>query len=160
MPYLNFGKASRVFVSRLTRLIKEKFDVDIDAIHYKTMKLGSYFRLKCSTPPALLSNVVYQFSCSRDVRETYIGMSARHLMTRAHEHLNPPKSAKTAISQHICKCNDCKNMPLSVNNFRVIKKCSSEFETKIQEALLIKKYGPSLNKQLYASGSSFLLNVY
>ena len=33
-------------------------------------------------------------------------------------------------------------------------------ETKIQEALLIKKLNPKLNKQLYAKGASFLLSIF
>jgi len=40
----------------------------------------------------------------------------------------------------------------NVNNFEVIRTCNSEYETKIQEALLNKKYNPQLNKQLYAKG--------
>ena len=41
-----------------------------------------------------------------------------------------------------------------------MQKCNNEYETKIQEALFIKKRNPKLNSQLYASGSSFLLNVF
>jgi len=48
---------------------------------------------------------------------------------------------------------------LDVSNFEVIRTCNSEYETKIKKVLLIKKYNPQLNKQLYAKGSSFLLNV-
>ena len=36
----------------------------------------------------------------------------------------------------------------------------SDYEAKIHEALLIKRHSPSLNKQCYASGASFLLNIY
>jgi len=32
--------------------------------------------------------------------------------------------------------------------------------TKIQEALLIKKFTPKLKSQLYSNGCSFLLNVF
>ena len=35
------------------------------------------------------------------------------------------------------------------------KKCYTEHETKIQEALLIKKLNPKLNKQLYAKDAFF-----
>ena len=47
-----------------------------------------------------------------------------------------------------------------VNSFKVLKQCKSDFQAKIHEALLIKEHRPSLNKQLYAHGLSFLLNVY
>lgn len=157
VPFL--GKMSRVFVSRLSRLIKQKYNVDV-TVFYKTFKVGTYFQLKPSTPASLLSNVVYQFTCSRDVRATYIGMSNRHLVTRAQEHLNLGGSVETAISQHIRNCHDCLHSPLDTNSFKIIKKCKDNYETKIQEALMIKKHNPSINKQLYASGCSFLLNVY
>ena len=48
----------------------------------------------------------------------------------------------------------------NIDNFKVIRKCNTEYSTKIQEALLIKKHNPILNTQLYAGGSSFLLNVF
>ena len=37
---------------------------------------------------------------------------------------------------------------------------TTKYETKIQEALLIKKHNPKLNAQLYGGGSSILLNVF
>ena len=81
------------------------------------------------------------------------------MLTRALEHLNP-KSAETAISQHIQICTDCSNAQLNVSSFKIIKKCRSDYETKIEEAILLKKLKPSLNNKLYATGCSFLLNVY
>ena len=42
----------------------------------------------------------------------------------------------------------------------ILKRCNTEYETKIQEALLIKKSKPKLNSQLYANGCSFLLNIF
>ena len=37
----------------------------------------------------------------------------------------------------------------TVNSFQILKRCHTEHETKIQEAVLIKKLNPMLNKQLY-----------
>ena len=37
----------------------------------------------------------------------------------------------------------------------IIKKCNSNFESKIHEALLIKKRKPGRDRQLFANGSSF-----
>ena len=42
----------------------------------------------------------------------------------------------------------------------VMRKCNSHFEVKLYEALLIIRDSPSLNKQCYASGTSFLLNIF
>ena len=42
------------------------------------------------------------------------------------------------------------------HRFSVIKKCSSDYDSKIHEALLIEKHQLKLNKQLYENGSSLL----
>ena len=39
-------------------------------------------------------------------------------------------------------------MKHSVESFKVLKKCVTEYDTKIQEALVIKKLNSKLNKQL------------
>ena len=65
----------------------------------------------------------------------------------------------SAIKQHILSCTICFNVRHDLNSFEVLKQCKSDFQAKIHEALLIKKHRPSLNKQLYAHGSSFLLNI-
>ena len=72
--------------------------------------------------------------------ELYIGMSTRHLVTRAREHLQlNSNSNKSAMSQHVSSCQTCQNRSLNVSSFKVIRNCHHEYETKIQEALLIKK---------------------
>ena len=108
----------------------------------------------------LSSNVVYKFSCPCDTAISYIGYTTRHLITRSYEHLNLNSNAKTAVKDHVYSCSHCSKTDLSVSNFKVIKKCNTGFEAKIQEALLIKKFNPTLNRRLYSSGSSFLSNVY
>ena len=72
VPY--FGKPSRKFAKRLSTLVKAKLQVDL-AVYYNSFKTGSYFNLKCLTPHALLSNVVYKFTCLRDAAMSYIGMT-------------------------------------------------------------------------------------
>ena len=46
-------------------------------------------------------------------------------------------------------------MKHSVESFKVFKKCVTEYYTKFQEALLIKKFNQKLNKHLYAKGPHF-----
>ena len=72
LPY--FGKISHQFSKRPKVLTKNKFNVDIN-VYYTTLKTGSYFQLKCSTPMHLISNVVYKFTCSCDTNVTHIGMT-------------------------------------------------------------------------------------
>ena len=102
IPYL--GKPSTTFYVWL--LTKSKLDIEITPI-FKTTTLSSYFDVKSRTPFYLQSNVVYKYTCSRDVNVTYVGYSARHLITRAKEHISDCKSNKTAIENHILNCNSC-----------------------------------------------------
>ena len=126
---------------------------------YKTFKVSHYFQLKTRVPPALCSNIVYQFLCLCDSNLMYISMSTRHLITRVGEHLGFQLKTESSVKEHIMSCDICSNTKFNVNLFKIIKKCNSNFETKIYEALLIKKHNPKLNRQLFANGSSFLLNI-
>ena len=157
IPYL--GKISKEFSLQIQSLIKKRFDIKVTIV-YKTTKVQEYFSLKSKTPLALNSNVVYKFTCSRDVNVTYIGTSARHLSIRAGEHLNVSRSSKSAIKEHIKKCSSCKTQPNNMGQFKIIRKCQTSYEAKIHEALVIKRSNPVLNKQLYANGASILLNVF
>ena len=122
--------------------------------------LATLFNSLISTPLILNSKVVYKFICSLDVNVTYIGTSARHLSIRAGEHLNVSRSCKNAIKDHIRKCSSCETQPKNMKLFEIIRKSQTSYEAKIHEALVIKRSNPMLNKQLYANGSSFLLNVF
>ena len=159
IPY--FGHHSRRVLIKLKNIIKSnvKITLKINPI-YKTFKVSHYFLLKTRVPPALRSNIVYQFLCSCDSNLTYIGMSTRHLSTRVGEHLAFQLKTESSVKEHIMSCDICSNTKFNVNSFKLIKKCNSNFETKIHEALLIKKHNPKLNRQLFANGSSFLLNIF
>ena len=54
------------------------------------------------------------------------------------------------------------NMHYFLNFYLIVESddVKKNFDTKIQEALYIKKTHPKLNKQLYAHGASFLLNIF
>ena len=109
---------------------------------------------------ALCSNIVYKFSCSCDTNKTYISMSSTHLITRVLEHLNFKSLQDSAIKDHILSCEKCSNNRFDENNFVIIRKSKSEFCSKIHEALLIKKLSPKLNRQMFANGTSYLLNIF
>ena len=88
-------------------------------------------------------------------------MSSRRLGTRAREHLNLADiKTKSAIKDHLYDCNKSSSTRHSVESFKVLKNCVTEYGTKIQDAVLIKKLNPKLSKQLYAKEASFLLSVF
>ena len=152
-PFKNYSKQNPtfhlvfkkyyIFAKDISKLIWKFSALHLTPI-YKTCKVGNYFNLKCNTPALLLSNVVYRFSCPCDAGLTYIGKSTRHVVTRVKEHLNLGSSVKSKIKDHtvyIIECNLCnkKDMDNLIHRFSVIKKCSSDYDCKIHEALLIKK---------------------
>ena len=79
-------------------------------------------------------------------------MTFRHLVTRA-QHLNL-NITKTAITQHINSCQCCNANKLNANSFKIIRRCNTDYEAKVHEALLIKKHKPRLNSQSCANGRS------
>ena len=93
------------------------------------------------------------FVCVTRISHTLVYMD-----TRAKEHLHS-KNTKSAIHDHIKVCKTCLETEYDINSFQILRQCSSKYEAKIQEALLIKKHNPKLNAKLYEGGSSILLNV-
>ena len=139
IPFL--GEASRKFAKQMVSLFKSTYNVKLVPVFTST-KIGDYFSLKSGTPFPYSSNVVYQFHCLRDAGCSYIGQSKRHLTTRVKEHLSPPKlgGAQSEIKTHIFdNCPICSKRFLSVDNFKILKKCKTRYETIIHEALNIKK---------------------
>ena len=101
IPYLE--SESRCFINKLAKIIKSIINVNIVPI-YKSFKIGRYFQLKCSTPLALCSNVVYKFTCLCDIKFRYYSMSTRHLITKVREHLDFNSIQRFAIKDHILSC--------------------------------------------------------
>ena len=131
-------------------------EVDIDiTIMYSSTKLGRFFPLKCPTPLALRSGVVYQFKSLCDADWSYIGKTKRHLSTRVKEHL----SGKSAVADHVTCCSAC-SAGYGLDCFDVLCTSSSDFDARIKEALLIKCANPSLNRQLATQGSSYFLKIF
>ena len=148
-----FGRPSLLFKKKLTYLLKKELLLDLHCV-FTSFKVGMYFSLKDVTPLSLSSNVVYKFTCLRDVNVSYIGKTKWHLVTRVREH----GSRESAIFAHLENCNTClQNYDL--NCFKVIDQANCNFDCCIKEALLIKRLQPNLNSNMY-SGNSFQLTVF
>ena len=94
-----------------------------------------------------------------DASLVYIGKTKRHLGVRSKEHLDLEKENPLGeIKTHLKSCIICRKC--SIEDFQIIKKCSNDQEAKINEAIIIKKENPQLNKNLFNSGSMFTLNIY
>ena len=127
---------------------------------FNSVKVGNYFNLKCKRPFALTSNVIYKYTCCSDAKLSYIGKTKRHLVVRADEHLTLEKDHKSEVKEHIKKCNACKSGASFEDNFSILRKCRTNFQACISEALLIKRFKPNLNKQLFQKGAFYTLKVF
>ena len=161
VPYI--GKASYSFKRKITELVQKEFEVKLSCV-FSSCKIKDYFSLKCKSHPFLVSNVVYKFTCQSDSDQFYIGETARHIGTRAGEHLDLSKTNLTAVAKHIKDCETCFNClelgMLSYENFEIISSGQTKFDIEVKEALLIRRSLPTLNRHLYQSGSMFKIRIF
>ena len=92
IPFI--AKQSVKFSRKISALLTDKFDIDINFV-YTTTKAGSSFRVKSRTPKPLMSCVVYEFRFLVDQTATYVGMSERNMALRVADHLR--KRSKTVV---------------------------------------------------------------
>ena len=91
----------------------------------------------------------------RDANNIYIGKTIRHLATRVKEHGTSP----SAVFNHLSSCETCKSN-FHVIVFLIIDSGKNDFEITVKEALHIKFKKPTINRQLFTQGSSFVLYVF
>ena len=132
IPYV--GEASHKFAKQMTTLFGDTYNVKLFPV-FKSCKIGDFFSLKCDTPLSYSTNVVYQFNCLRDAGCSYIGQTKRYLLTRVKEHLSLHKPGGPQSENHIFKCPIFQKQFLSIENFKILKKCKSSYDTRIQEGL-------------------------
>ena len=152
------GEPSYDFANKLTCLFWNEFQVSVHPV-FSSLKVRSYFNLKSQTPYLLCSRVVYQFTCLCDANMSYIGKTKRHLITRAREHLTLGGIKQSEVKAHLESCGVCRAAKPDTD-FRILKSCRTDYQARVQEALLIKKLNPRLNKQLFNKGSFFTLKLF
>ena len=104
--------------------------------------------------PAFVGQCSYKFKCLRDTNNIYIGKTIRHLATRVKEH-----GTSSAVFNHLSSCETCKSN-FSCNSFSIIDSGKNDYEVTVKEGLHIKFKKPTINRQLFTQGSSFVLNVF
>ena len=131
---------------------------------FTSFKVKNYFRLKSRTPGTLCSNVVYEFTSSCDTSLSYIGVTSRPLCIRIQEHLDcsPKNKIDSAVKKHLGHCQKCfaETRKNGTDQFQIIRQCDTQYDAKIQEAILIKRRNPKLNIQQHNKGASFLLDIF
>ena len=152
LPYIGFP--SILFARKIQAIFKKYYHIDIKIV-FNTTKVKNYFSLKCRTPFCLKAKVVYQFNCLVDPNTSYIGKTKRHLAVRVKEH----GKKESAIKNHLSTCETCK-LNYGLDLFKIIDNGISDFDCKVKEAIHIKNSRPNLNRQLFASGAGYTLNVF
>ena len=149
IPYI--GTPSIIFKKRLKQQFKKISNNFTISCSFFTAKLGCCFSLKDKTPISLRAGVIYKFNCEVDPHFSYIGKTIRHLGIRINEH----KKRLSAIHDHRlgCSCN------CTSDNFEILGSENNDFYLKIMEAIYIKEYNPSLNKQLTGEGAFFAVKL-
>ena len=156
IPFI--GKPSVVYGNRLKKAIKHHLDEQVSVL-YETTKVKDSFKIKDNIPKEICSQIVYKFTCPGDPETSYIGHTIRNLRERVKEHLNPNNG--TAVGNHVMACEECQQRGASIDDFSILRRCRSRIGSAIQEALLIKKQKPILNKQFSKStGYSFTLKIF
>ena len=141
VPY--YGKAS-LKIQKCVKTEMEQHGIKIIS-SYNTKTVGSYFNLKSSCSNLFKSNIVYQFVCSQDQRVSYIGETTRQFYKRVDEHTRTDQNS--AVFEHLFNCAGCQNHPNVCELFKILISCNNN-NIYSHEALLIKKFRPSLNIQL------------
>ena len=114
-------------------------------IVYTGKKLGSFFSMNDETKKQHQHDFIYYIECPESTcSENEIGKVARQLQERVDEHAG--KDSNSHMLQHVHQSG---HVAVSINNFRIVKRGfkNQKMKWKISEALLIKKYRRSLNKQ-------------
>ena len=162
IPYV--GKPSLIFKQKISELVKKSYDVDVRCV-FNSLKVKNYFSLKCRSSPFLATNLVYKFTCQYDTDITYIGETNHRIGVRAGEHIDLSKPGKVSpVGKNVSSCEVCftklSQGALKFKDFEILKLCRSKFDAEIIEALLVKKFRPKINTQLFKSGAWFTLKVF
>jgi hypothetical protein len=113
-------------------------------MYFKPKKLTNCFSLRKSLPDFEKHGLVYDFQCPEDrCNASYIGHTSNKLLTRMGAHRYKPSN----IHAHYLRCHDKNPTSDMFKNFKIIFMDHSEYNVKTAEALYIKLYKPSINKQ-------------
>ena len=114
-----------------------------------SFNLGSLFRVKDRIPLALMSSVVYLYSCGQ-CTFSYVGQTSKQLKVRVSQHKGCSFRTNNPLSNHeksnILDHSLAANHPITIENFKILASCD-RFDLRLLESLFIHKLKPSLNDQ-------------
>ena len=149
LPYL--GTISSKIQKQIRNVFQNTMPWSKIKLTFKThTRISHFFRFKDPIPNALVSNIIYSYSCP-SCNARYIGETDRHSKVRWGEHLGiscftgqSVKGLSTAIKDHL-KLNKCES---DFKDFSVIGCESNRSLRELKESLFINQLKPNLNKQV------------
>ncbi len=160
LPFI--GQLSTNVRNRILVLFKRSLpQVSCRIILKPCLRLSSFFPYKDRFPSAIKSLVVYKFTCG-NCNVTYIGKSKRHLKTRVCEHIGVSDRTgrvsgaprDSAVYQHFMSSPTPYFRPYcnrpSIDDFMVIGTAKNDYELQIKESILISKFKPELNRNIWS----------
>jgi hypothetical protein len=104
-----------------------------------------------------ITGAVYLIPCGiPDCSEFYIGETERSLWTRFLEHRRPSSVATSEVSEHINL--ESPGHQIDINGVKVLDKEHRNFERGVKEAIYIRAYQPTLNRNAGRHQLSHLYN--
>ena len=146
-----YGHLSYVIRNKLTNTLKIQYpDIKFMFVFTNSFSITSFFKSKDSIPTGLVSNVIYEFTCS-SCKARYIGETTRNLTHRINEHkglsIRTNKQLANPAFSAIRSHSHSQDHPFSESDFNILHRVDAHTDIRTAEAVYIKHLKPELNHQ-------------
>ena len=142
LPFIN--DKSEIIGRKMQQTVKDYFPNIILRVAFKaSATIESHYPYKDKvTDPKALSKVVYHLKCkTKDCIDSYIGESKRIGNIRMEDHATDPKS-------HVYAHHHLPGHEMDFENVEILDRADTQKKLELKEMLYIRKFKPTLNKQL------------
>jgi hypothetical protein len=142
IPFIN--DKSEIIGRKMQQIVKDYFpNVSLRVAFKAPATLESHFPYKDKvTDPSKLSMVVYKLKClTEGCDASYIGQSKRICSIRMDDHENDPKS-------HVNEHHSLPGHEIDFDGVEILDRANTIKKLELKEMLYIRKFNPTLNKQL------------
>ena len=150
LPY--YGPISFEIRRNINRILRAKLNhVDFRIVFSNPCTIGSFFKIKDSTPCDVRSRVVYEYKCS-SCNAGYIGSTTRSFKSRRLEHMGRSIHTGRPLGKpehsNIRLHSECEDHPVNHVDFKILHSLPDITSLLITESLYIGFNKPSLNNNV------------
>ena len=147
LPYL--GHLSYEIRNSLHKTLRNCYpQINFKFVFVNSNTLGNFLKTSSSFPSNLMSNVVYQFTCS-GCTARYVGSTSRWLLHRILEHQGKSiRTGRLLSNPSFSSIRDHSHLfdhAFTSTDFQILTTCQSRSDLITSESLLIHKLQPDLN---------------